>query len=246
MSKKRILWAGDSTVQFNGIVTYPQTGIGQVMPLYLVSDTEVLNHAKNGRSTKSFISDGRLDKIEEEISKGDFLFIQFGHNDEKESDAERFTRPDVEFKENLRKYIAVARNAGAYPVLITPLTRRTFVSEHKLDPGKHAEYVRAMKETAKENEVPLIDLYTMSREGVEKAGDKVTYNWYMHVPANVYPYKPDGLDTDNTHLQYAGAVIFAGMIAKGLRDLGGMYADLVREDWDGKIRLYYPGELTEE
>ena len=65
----------------------------------------------------------------------------------------------------------------------------------------------------------------------------------MHVPAGVYPYKPDGLDTDNTHLQYAGAVIFAGMIAAGLKNLGGEYADLIKEEWDGKIRLYYPGEI---
>lgn len=242
MSKKRIFWAGDSTVQFNSIVTYPQTGIGQVMPLYLSEDVEVHNHAKNGRSTKSFISDGRLKEIEKEISEGDFLFIQFGHNDEKESDPERFTRPDVEFKENLFKYIAVAENAKAYPVFITPLTRRTYVSSHKLDAGFHLPYVNAMKEISKEKNIPLVDLYSMSREGVEKAGEEVTYNWYMHVPARVYPYKPDGLDTDNTHLQYAGAVIFAGMIAKGLMMLGGRYAELIRRDWDGIARLYYAGE----
>ena len=99
-----------------------------------------------------------------------------------------------------------------------------------------------MKEISKEKNIPLVDLYSMSREGVEKAGEEVTDNWYMHVPARVYPYKPDGLDTDNTHLQYAGAVIFAGMIAKGLMMLGGRYAELIRRDWDGIARLYYAGE----
>lgn len=239
---KRIFWAGDSTVQFNGIETYPQTGIGQVMPLYLKKDVVVRNYAKNGRSTRSFINQKRLVEIEEAIEAGDYLFIQFGHNDEKESDPERYTRPDDDFKGNLRIFIETARKAGAKPVLITPLTRRTFAGPHKLDAGNHKEYVRAMKEIAFEENVPLVDLYTMSREGVEKAGEDVTYHWYMHVPAGVYPYKPDGLDTDNTHLQYAGAVIFAGMIAAGLKNLGGEYADLIKEEWDGKIRLYYPGE----
>ena len=243
MIMRKIFWAGDSTVQFNGIETYPQTGIGQVMPLYLKSDVVICNHAKNGRSTKSFINQGRLSEIEKQIREGDYLFIQFGHNDEKETDADRFTRPDKEFKENLRIYIEVAKKVSAKPVLITPLTRRTFVSEHQLDEGKHKEYVKAMKEVAVEENVPLIDLYTMSRNGVEKAGDQVTYHWYMHVPAGVYPYKPNGLDTDNTHLQYAGAVIFAGMIAKGLKLLGGDYADLVRTEWDGVSRLYYSGEV---
>ena len=80
---KKIYWAGDSTVAFNGIVTYPQTGIGQVFGLYLSEDAKVVNYAVNGRSTKSFMAEGRLKAIEREITKEDFLFIQFGHNDEK-------------------------------------------------------------------------------------------------------------------------------------------------------------------
>ena len=74
-----IFWAGDSTVQYNGIMTYPQTGIGQVFHLFLKPDVKVENHAKNGRSTKSFIDESRLPAIYDKISEGDFLFIQFGN-----------------------------------------------------------------------------------------------------------------------------------------------------------------------
>ena len=82
----RIFWAADSTVQTNDYTTYPQTGIGQVFPLFVKPEYQVSNHAKNGRSTKSFMDEGRLKAIEEKIGAGDFLFIQFGHNDEKKED----------------------------------------------------------------------------------------------------------------------------------------------------------------
>ena len=238
-----IYWAGDSTVQFNGIETYPQTGMGQTLPLYLKEETIIRNFAKNGRSTKSFMKEGRLSRIEKEIGKGDFLFIQFGHNDEKESDPLRYTEPFGEFQYNLQIYAAVAAKAGAHAVFITPLERRCYEEEHRLGPGNHGDYVKAMKEVAADLRLPLIDLYEASREALSKAGASVTEKWYMHIPAGIYPYKPDGLDTDNTHLVYEGAVIYSGMIAKGLKDLGGIYADLLREDWDGVSRLYCKGLL---
>lgn len=91
-----------------------------------------------------------------------------------------------------------------------------------------------MKKTAIRMSVPLIDLFEMSRETVQAAGDEETRTWYMHVPAGVYPYKPDG-STDNTHLKYKGAVIFAGLIARGLRDLGGIYADLLLDEIEDRL-----------
>lgn len=233
-----IYWAADSTVQFNGIETYPQTGMGQTLPLYLKQDVAIRNFAKNGRSTKSFMADGRLSQIEKEIGAGDFLFIQFGHNDEKETDPTRYTKPFGEYQENLRIYAQVAKKVGAHAVFITPLERRCYEEEHRLGPSNHSEYVKAMKEVAEELNLPLIDLYEASREALTKAGASVTGKWYMHIPAGIYPYKPEGLDTDNTHLVYEGAVIFSGMIAKGLKELGGEYADLLRPEWDGISRLY--------
>lgn len=225
-----IYWAGDSTVQFNGILTFPQTGLGQVLPMYLKPEIRVENHAKNGRSTKSFIDESRLVPIYDRISEGDFLFIQFGHNDEKETDPARYTDPETEYRTNLGKFVNVARDKKAHPVLITPLERRNFKEDGHLEESLHLPYVQAMKETAKELDVPLIDLFTMSREKLEKVGPENTLTWYMHIPAGIYPYHPEGLDTDNTHLRYEGAVIYAGCIARGLKELGGIYADLLLED----------------
>lgn len=224
----KIFLAGDSTVKQNDISSYPQTGIGQGLALYVKKDIQIRNFAENGRSTKSFIDENRLDMIEEEIQKGDMLFIQFGHNDEK-PDEERHTDPDTTFKDNLRKFIAVARNVEAYPVLITPLYRRIFVSEHELVKDTHGEYPRAIKEVGEELGVPVIDLCEISREFIEKSGDTATKKYFMHLAENEYPNYPEG-KKDNTHLKYEGAVEFAGMIASELNKLSGIYADILVEN----------------
>lgn len=222
----KIFWAGDSTVQTNNDTTYPQTGIGQVFSLFMKEDWQVENHAKNGRSTKSFMDEGRLKAIEERIGEGDFLFIQFGHNDEKNEDPSRYTDPFTTFMENLALYIDTARNHGAYPLLITPLERRCFVDEKHLGIGAHSDYVAAMKQTAEKQGVPFVDLYSMSRAELKKAGEKESRRWYMYFPPGEYKNYPEGL-TDNTHLRYEGAVMFAGLIAKGLTEIGGIYKDML-------------------
>ena len=212
-----IFWAGDSTVAFNHIDSYPQTGIGQVFGLYLKDEIEVRDYAVNGRSTKSFIDEGRLERIEREIGKGDFLFIQFGHNDEKDQDPTRFTAPYGEFQSNLRKYINVARSHGAQPVLITPLERRHFDSQTGTVTPTHGDYPAAMKQVAEEEKVPCIDLNRSSRELMDSVGDEASKEFFVHVPAGKYPAFADG-KADNTHLQYHGAVTFAGLIAKEMID----------------------------
>lgn len=224
----KIFWAGDSTVQYNDITTYPQTGIGQVFSLYIKEEYQVENHAKNGRSTKSFMDEGRLQAIDEAISAGDFLFIQFGHNDEKIEDPTRYTEPFSTFKENLKIFIEVARKHGAYPVLITPLERRCFNENRELGPGAHGDYVAGMKQTAAEEQVPLVDLYSMSRAKLTETGYEETLNWFMNLPEGAFANYPEGKE-DNTHLQYKGAVTFAGLIAEGIHKLGGIYAELLLE-----------------
>lgn len=224
----KIYWAGDSTVQTNDYRTFPQTGIGQVFPLFVKEGYTVENHARNGRSTKSFIDEGRLRDIEEKIGEGDFLFIQFGHNDEKNQDPERYTEPFSSFMDNLEIYINAARSHGAYPVLITPLERRCFMDGTHLGIGAHSDYVSGMKQTAAKCEVPLVDLYSMSRSALKKAGEKESRRWYMYFDGGIYTQHP-AESRDNTHLRYDGAVLFASMIAKGLKDLGGIYGEIV---WD--------------
>lgn len=223
-----IFWAGDSTVQTNDYSTYPQTGIGQVFPIFLKEGYRLENHAKNGRSTKSFMDEGRLAAIEERIGQGDFLFIQFGHNDEKDQDPTRYTEPFSSYMDNLETFINAARTRGAYPVLITPLERRCFADDSRLDAGAHFDYVSAMKQTAEKCNVPLVDLYSMSRDILEKVGEEKSRKWYMYFDADEYLQHPEE-SRDNTHLRYDGAVNFASLIAKGLKEIGGIYGALIAD-----------------
>lgn len=226
---RKIFWAADSTVQTNNALTYPQTGIGQAFSLFIKDDVKVVNHAKNGRSTKSFIDEGRLQVIDEAIGEGDFLFIQFGHNDEKIEDQTRYTEPFSSYMENLEIFINVAKKHGAYPVLITPLERRCFVDDKHLGMGAHSDYVAGMKQTAEKCNVPLVDLYSMSRAELKKAGELASRKWYMYFDKDEYANYPEG-KTDNTHLRYDGAVMFAGLITKGLQEIGGIYQDLLIDE----------------
>ena len=200
----RIFWAGDSTVKQNDFTSYPQCGIGQGFSLFVKKEILIVNRAENGRSTKSFIDEGRLEFIKENIHKGDFLFIQFGHNDEK-NDPLRYTDPQTTFKENLR---------------------RLFAEEGKLVDNTHLTYPQAMLEVGRECDVPVIDLCTMSRRKIEKAGDMASRKWFMHLAPGEFPNFPDG-KTDNTHLQYAGAVAFAELIAAGIAQLSSPYRDML-------------------
>lgn len=216
-------------MQTNNYTTYPCTGIGQVFSLFIKEEYCVENYAKNGRSTKSFMDEGRLKAIEEKIGKGDFLFIQFGHNDEKKEDPTRYTEPFSSFMENLETFIEVAKEHGAYPVLITPLERRCFVDDKHLGIGAHSDYVAGMKQTAEMCKVPLIDLYSMSRAELKKAGEEKSRKWYMYFPEGTYRNHPEE-SKDNTHLRHEGAVNFAGLIAKGLKELGGIYAEIILDE----------------
>ncbi len=223
----KIFWAGDSTVKENTILSFPQTGIGQVFKLFVKPEVKIMNYAQNGRSTKSFMEEGRLELIRQQIGKDDFLFIQFGHNDEKIQDAARYTTPFGTFTENLKIYADVAREVGAYPVIITPLYRRLYNEDQKtLIDNTHLKYPQAMKEFSVKENIPLIDLCDISKKLIEDSGFEETKKWFMHLEPGYYANYPDG-KVDNTHLQYLGAVKFATIIAKELHKLGGVYADIL-------------------
>lgn len=235
----KIFWAGDSiSAQYN-ITQYPSTGLGQGMERYVKKEIKIHNHAVGGRSTKSFIAEGRLAEIEKEISAGDFLFIKFGHNDEKKQDENRYTTPYGTYKEYLKQYIQVARNAGATPLLITPLERRCFKDAWNLeDESGHTDYVAGMKQVAEEEQVALIDLWSMSRAKMQEAGAVETTKWYLHLAKGQYPSCPEG-KVDNSHLSPEGAVIYAGLIAEGLMKLGGIYADLLVDGIGAAVKPSY-------
>ena len=212
-------YIGDSTVARNNIHSYPQTGMSQGLALYVKERVRVESYAKNGRSTKSFLDEGRFAPVEERMRPGDLLFIQFGHNDEKDDPA-RHTDPDTTFRDNLRLFIEAARRKGAYPVLITPIARRLFNGEGEFRPGSHGAYPDAMRQVAKRYAVALVDLTAATEEYLAELGDEPSKPLFM------WP-------KDNTHLKPEGAVKMAGLLAEGLKSLGGVYADVLAGPEEG-------------
>ena len=213
-----IHWIGDSTVQYNDITTWPQCGMGQALHLYLRPEVQVANYARNGRSTVSFRAEGLWQPAR--LAAGDLLLIQFGHNDEKLEDPARGAGPD-QYAANLLAYADEAVQAGALPVIVTPLTRRQFDADGSLKPT-HGAYPAAARAAAAARGLPCIDLTRASRQLVQALGEEKSRALYMVLPAGAYPTHPDGL-TDNTHLRYPGAAAFAGLVAAGLWRLGGPY-----------------------
>lgn len=225
-----IYWAGDSTVKQNSIATYPQTGIGQAFERFVKRcEVRVENHAENGRSTRSFIDEGRLAPIYDRITKGDFLFIQFGHNDEKIADPSRYTEPETAFPEQLEKYVNVARNKGATPVFITPVTR--FHRGEASEEYRHIRWAESMRRTGRRLGVEVIDLTSLSEKLMLEMGEEAATLFYMNLSTGLYPHFPNG-QKDNTHLQPAGALAYAGIIARELKKLGGAYAALLCDEFD--------------
>jgi len=239
---KKIFIAGDSIMANYDITQYPMTGIGMALSLYIRNEIKIYNYAIGGRSTKSYIDQGFLKKIENEIGCNDFFFIKFGHNDEKINAKEHYTTPFGTYQENLKKMVAVAKQVGAIPVLMSSLERRWFKdasnawndpsvdprTPYMLIPSAHTDYAEAARQVAEEEGVGFIDLLAKSRDLLEKAGPVQTAGWYMNVGKGKYPAYPEGM-LDNTHLNNLGAAVFAGLIAEGLRELGGIYEQLLTD-----------------
>ncbi|MCR5342252.1 MULTISPECIES: rhamnogalacturonan acetylesterase [unclassified Butyrivibrio] len=242
-----IFWAGDSTNTCNKANKYPQTGIAQAFDRYTRPDVVIYDHAINGRSTKSFIDQGRLATINDEIKEGDFLFIQFGHNDEKKTDFSRYTDPKGSFVDNLGKFVNVARNRGAIPLFITPLERRSFEDDHvHLRKSDHEPYVEGYYIASEKYNVPIIDLYKVSREFIEKTGDEPTKKYFMHVKPGEVFWLPDGLSTDNTHLRYEGAMKFGELLAGEIIKAGEPYASLIDETVLAELKMVHDSNLMDE
>ena len=222
----KIFFAGDSTMQFNDYSTYPQVGWPQVFPTFVKREIELVNVAKNGRSTKSFIDEMRLDFIENLIQKDDFLFIEFGHNDEKIQDPSRYTEANTTYKQNLLKMINVARNKGAYPLLLTPVARRKFIDGRCVE--THEDYRKAMIELANDENVPLIDIDKMLMEYNTALGDEKSKMLYMNFEENVYPLHPES-SNDDTHLRYDGGFVISKFVAEELKKIKGPYKEILCE-----------------
>ncbi|CAM4279737.1 GDSL-type esterase/lipase family protein [Stenotrophomonas indicatrix] len=217
----RLFIAGDSTAAEYGPERAPQAGWGQALQSYLdPARFEVRNHAKGGRSTRSFIDEGRLDAMGRELRRGDVLLIQFGHNDAKFEDRTRYTDPDSDYPRMLMRYVQVARDHGATPVLVTPVARLLYDFGSLLD--THARYTLAMQQLATREHVALIDLNDRSMRWIRALGEQGARPYFLFVPEQ---HKADG-----THFSVAGANAVACLVLReAVQVLPALQAALVRD-----------------
>lgn len=202
--------AGDSTVVDQD--KEPWAAWGQILPVFFNNKIAIANEAESGETIASFVGEHRFDKIFTTIHAGDYLLMQFAHNDQKPG---RGFVPIPEYKDLLVRYIRMARERGAHPMLVTSMNRRDFDSEGKIIPTL-AGYPDAMREVAKEQKVPLIDLNAMSKTLFEAMGPEGTLKAFVHYPANTFPDQPKAL-ADNTHFNSYGALELAKCIVESMR-----------------------------
>ena len=204
--------AGDSTMQTYREKAYPQQGWGQRMQELAGPGTKVHNLSIGGRSTKSFKAQGRWDKLLAQLKKGDFVIIQFGHNDGARQKPERYA-PPAEYGENLRQFVADVRRAGGIPVLVTSIPFGNF-KDGKVNPARFLEaYLKSMREVAAETKCDLIDLNRYAVEEFGKMGEEKVTELYLVLKPGEYPNYPDGRK-DRCHLSDKGALFYAEAVVR--------------------------------
>ncbi|WP_406539196.1 GDSL-type esterase/lipase family protein [Fibrobacter sp.] len=212
---------GDSTVQTYKDNVYPQTGWGQVLGHFFdASRVSVLNYAIGGRSSRTFIEEGRLDEVKGKLQKGDYLFVQFGHNDRDYSKAARYVEPS-QFSGYIQKYVDAGQAKGANVVLVSPMNLNG--SRNVFSTGSNNYDARGMMQTvAKNNKIPFVDLnmksYNTYNTTYKSMPDYVTRYLYKKLEKGEYPNFPDGVNDGTTHFQEMGSMGHAQMICEELED----------------------------
>ncbi|MDT0644632.1 rhamnogalacturonan acetylesterase [Zunongwangia sp. F363] len=196
----------------------PEHGWGQMLPQLMTSEINIKNHAVNGRSTRSFISEGRWERVKSKLQPGDFVFIQFGHNDQKIKDPERYTNPFTQYRANLEKFVRETREKGATPVLMSSIVRRNFNDEGTLV-DTHGEYPLVIRMVAKDLEVPFIDMQLLTEQLEIAYGPEASKDLHLHLEPGEDPYEPDGRH-DDTHLSEKGATIVASLALQEIAKQG--------------------------
>lgn len=210
---KKVWMIGDSTMAIKAKNKYPETGWGVPFAGFFTDDVEVVNLAKNGRSTKSFRAEGLWDSVANNVKAGDYVFIQFGHNDEKVDKPAVGTNLE-EFEVNLRAYAQEVLDKKAYPILLTPIARRKYENGKLIE--THGEYGNIASKVANSMNIPCIDLTRLSGSLIEKFGEETSKNLFLHVEEGDKNY-PKGV-IDNTHLNEKGAAAIANIVAQQLRE----------------------------
>jgi lysophospholipase L1-like esterase len=203
--------AGDSTVVDQD--SEPWAAWGQMLPNFFGPGIAIANEAESGETIKSFLGERRFAKIFSTLRAGDFLLIQFAHNDQKPGNG--FV-PIPEYKDLMRKYVAAARTAGATPILVTSMNRRTFAPDGHITQTL-GEYPQATRDVAAEQNVALLDLNAMSKTLYEALGDEGTLHAFVHYAANTFPDQPEELK-DDTHFNSYGAFELAKCVVQSIRD----------------------------
>jgi len=214
--KKITVWLiGDSTMSVKATNTYPETGWGMPFVYFFDSTVTVDNRAQNGRSTRTFMEENRWTPVLAAMQEGDYVFVQFGHNDEVKTKKSYTT--EAEFKANLVKYISDTRTKKANPVLLTPVARRNFDSTGHVA-GTHDVYAQIVRDVAKENNVPLIDLDKEGQALYQQWGVDKSKLLFNHLAPDEHPNYPKGKE-DNTHFSELGARIIAQIVLKNIKSL---------------------------
>jgi lysophospholipase L1-like esterase len=210
---------GDSTMAERPDTTITaERGWGQMLQPFFDKGVVVRDLAVNGRSSKSFIDEGKWTAALSQMRRGDYVVIEFGHNDEKIDDPTRYTNPYTGYRRNLQRYIDDSRARGATPIVFSPIVRRKFNSHGVLE-DTHGAYAIVAREVARDAKAPFVDLQLMTEDLVASKGaeeSKELYVWFKPGESALYPQGHQ----DDTHLRAAGARAVAELAAKGIMQTG--------------------------
>jgi lysophospholipase L1-like esterase len=211
-----IYLAGDSTMAQKLPEKRPETGWGEELQKFFKDGAVVVdNRAKNGRSTRTFIEEKLWQAIVDNLRKGDYVFIEFGHNDSSKEKTDRYTPPE-DYRRNLIRFVNEARAKGAVPVLLTPVMRRRFDKEGTFQ-DSHGVYPDIVRAVAREYKVPLIDMHRKSEQVIKQYGVEESRKLFLQLKPGENSNYPKGVE-DNTHFSPLGAKIMARLAVDGIRE----------------------------
>jgi lysophospholipase L1-like esterase len=214
--KKIKIWlVGDSTMSDKKTEAYPETGWGMPFKYFFDSTVVVDNRAQNGRSTKTFIAEGRWQAVMDGLNEGDYVFIQFGHNDEVPTKVNSYVTEDV-FKTNLVRFVKEVRSKNGVPVLLTPVARRKFDSAGTVE-ETHEKYAAVVRTVAKEEKVLFIDLDEKSKALLQQFGVENSKLLFNQLQPGEHPNYPEGKE-DNTHFNELGARKVAELVLAEIKE----------------------------
>lgn len=206
---------GDSTMSQKQVKAYPEAGWGMPFAFFFQPEVRVDNRAQNGRSTKSFLKEDRWSAVMDSLKEGDYVLIQFGHNDEIQTKKNATT--EAEFRTNLTRFVKETRSKKAHPVLITAVARRKFDPAGKLE-DTHRVYSEIVRQVSRDTKAPLIDLDKRSQALLVEMGPEKSKFFYNHLMPGEHPNYPNGSE-DDTHFNEFGARKMAQLVLAEIRSL---------------------------